>query len=191
MKKILLPALCWCLLAVLPSCKPSPGSAEAYYNKTLDQIQAILEKEDVLNGMINREMQKALGDSVNANVPETADTTARSRELDAAYADFCLQIRESSGELEALGGFDGKTELFDAANALVGTYVKLSEKEYREVVDIVKIPASRYTDEDDNRFLDLTVHIDTCLQNQIDQFTLVSKAFARTYQFQLVEDQSK
>jgi hypothetical protein len=169
------------------ACKPSPGKAEAYYNEMLDHQQAVMEKEDILIRIINKEMAKTLGDSVNANIPKGADSVGNSKELDLAFADFCLQIKESSAGIAEMGSFDGSTRLFDAGVSLIETYRKLSENEYKEVVEIVKIPASEYGDEDDNRFLDLTVHIDTCLAAQIEEFTRVCKEFSRDYQFTIVD----
>jgi hypothetical protein len=179
-----------CSLLGLSSCKPSPEKAMEYYNKTLDCQQAVLEKEDDLIVLINKEMNKTLMDSASSNIPQTADTSSNKGLIDAAYAEFCLQIKKSQRQMKEIGGFDNKTALLDATNALLETYRQLSEKEYKEVVAIVKIPSSIYTNEDDNRFLDLTERIDTCLQSQIDQFTRDCKAFARQYQFEIEDPET-
>jgi hypothetical protein len=173
------------LLLGLVSCKPSPEKAMEYYNKTLDCEQAVLEKEDALNILINKEMKKTLADSGSANIPQTSDTFDNRGFIDAAYAEFCAQIKQSQQQLKEIGGFDNKTELYDVSSSLLETYRTLSEKEYKEVVEIAKTPPSVYTSDDDNRFFDLTGHIDTTLQNQIDQFTKVCKSFAREYQFEI------
>ncbi len=186
---VLIGGIC-CFILALASCKPSPDKAMEYYNKVLDCQQAVLEKEDALIILINKEMNKTLADSASANIPQTTDTLDNRTMIDATYAEFCAQIVKSQSQLKETGAFNNKTELLDAATSLLDTYKKLSENEYKEVVGIVKIPSSIYTNEDDNRFLDLTERIDTCLQTQIDQFTRCCKSFAREYQFE-IEDPGK
>jgi hypothetical protein len=175
------------VLITLTSCKPSPGKAEAYYNTTLNYEQAVLEKEDVLIQFINREMQKSVADSANSVIQQNIDTASNKSEITQAYTDFCSQIDASLGQAKKLDEFDGKTTLKDATLKLLETYKTLSGNEYKEVVEIVKIPAVLYTNEDDNRFMDLTIRIDTCLQNEIDQYTRTCKEFARDYKFILEE----
>jgi hypothetical protein len=175
------------VLITLTSCKPSPGKAEAYYNTTLNYEQAVLEKEDVLIQFINREMQKSVADSANSVIQQNNDTASNKSEITQAYTDFCSQIDASLEQAKKLDEFDGKTTLKDATLQLLETYKTLSGNEYKEVVEIVKIPAVLYTNEDDNRFMDLTVRIDTCLQNEIDQYTRTCKEFARDYKFILEE----
>lgn len=188
-KKILL--LCLVLSGVvLISCKPSPQKAQQYFERVMDYEQAVLEKEAILNQLINVEMQKTIKDSVNTASPEEMDTASYDKEINVAYSDFCLQIKESQRKMKELGPFDNKTDLLDAATALLETYRSLSEKEYQEVVDIVKIPAGRFTTDNDNRFLDLTEHIDTTLQVRIDDFTRASKTFARQYKFEITLEDS-
>jgi|GEM_PF-1408330 len=177
-------------LLALSSCKPSPQKAEEYFERMMDCQQAVLETEDALIQLINIEMQKTLIDSVSANLPQNSDTSGYAAEINVAYDDFCMQIKKSQAQLRDIGRFNNKTELLDAATSLLETYRSLSAKEYKEVVEIVKIPSSLYTNENDNRFLDLTEHIDTTLQAQIDNFTRASKAFARDYNFEISLDDS-
>lgn len=178
-------------LCAFYSCKPSPGKAMEYYNQALDYQQAVLEKEDVLIQIINREMKKTLADSATTNIPQGNDTTIEINTISEVYSDFHSQIEASLAQTQKLGNFDGKTFLLDASVSLLETYKRLSEKEYLEVVEIVKIPSSLYTNENDNRFLDLTEHIDTCLQNEIDNFTRMCKEFSREYQFTIEEPRSE
>ncbi len=177
------------LLLVLAACKPSPDKARAYYESILDQHQAVLEKEDMLNLLINREMKKALKDSVGANMSTGEVQQENPADLDVAYADFCLQVKESISKTKETGPFHTNHKLLDASMALHETYLKLSEKEYKEVIDIVKIPPSLYTTENDERFFDLTLHIDTCLQTEIDNFTRACKEFALEYNFTIIPSQ--
>lgn len=178
------------LVLAAVSCKPSPDKAKEYYNKTLDCQQAVLIKEEALNILINKEMNKTLADSGSANIPQTLDTIDNSGFIDVAFAEFCAQIKQSQQQLKEIGGFDNKTELYDVSASLLEAYRILSEKEYKEVVDIAKTPPTLYTSDDDNRFFDLTGHIDTTLQKQIDQYTRTCKSFAREYQFE-IEDPGK
>lgn len=178
------------LLLALVSCQPSGEKARDYFNSLMDDQQAVLEKEDVLNQLINIEMQKTLTDSTGEGFIRETDTTSYDAEINVAFSDLCLQIRASLEKVRRTGPFDEDSTLLKPALDLLEAYESLTTKEYKELVEIVKTPAGLYTGEMDQRFTQLTGVIDSTLLLKIDNFTLASEAFAKTYNFDISTGES-
>jgi hypothetical protein len=175
-------------LAALVSCKPSPKSAQRYYENVTDIIEPLLIKEDNLIVLINKEMGKATpGASVLEKDSVTANTVA-DKELDDTFIAFKVQVEQALSEAHKLGSFNRETLLKDALVKLLEEYQLLVGNEYPEILKIVKIPASIYTNEDDNKFILLTEKVDDRLQEKIDNFTKESKTFAMKYKFEIATD---
>lgn len=187
MKKFSLIALT-ALCLILNSCKPSGDKAQAYYSQILEQLDLIVDKESVMINFINMEMQKADSAVQKKSKMKITDTTNLILEIDASYLDFKRQIDQSLDKLEKLSDFDKKTDLRDAAIELCKEYKNVASSEYVEVIKIVKIPLSLYTEEDDNKFLEITEKIDNKLQVKIDTYVKILKGFSREYKFELAID---
>jgi hypothetical protein len=175
-------------LAALISCKPSPRHAQRYYENVTDIIEPLLLKEDNLIVLINSEMGKAdMGVSVLEKSADTANAVAN-KDIDDTFIVFKVQVEQALSDARRLASFDGKTNLKDALVNLIEEYQRLVSNEYPEILKIVKIPASVYTNEDDNKFILLTEKVDDRLQEKIDNFTKESKTFAMKYKFEIATD---
>jgi hypothetical protein len=172
----------------LNSCKPSSDKAQNYYSEILQQLDLIVEKESIMINFINMEMQKADTNTVKKSKVKINDTTNLALEIDASFLDFKKQIDNSLSEIQKLPDFDKKTALRDAAIELCKEYQSVAASEYIEVIKIVKIPLSLYTEEDDNKFLEITEQIDNKLQVKIDSYVKILKAFSSDYRFELIGD---
>ena len=176
---------------ILNSCKPSSDKAQNYYSDILKQLDLIVEKESVMIQFINMEMQKTDTNFTSKSKIKIQDTTNLILEIDASYLDFKGQIDKSLVELEKVSDFNGKSDLKNAAVDLCKEYKNVVADEYVDVIKIVKIPLSLYTEEDDNKFLELTETIDNKLQVKIDVYVKILKNFASEYKFELQGDSTK
>lgn len=183
---LLLPAVIICLS--LNSCKPSADKARNYYSEILEQLDAVVEKESTMINFINMEMQKSDTTALKLQKNKIKDTTNLVLEIDASYDDFKKQIDISLQELQKLPDFDNKTDLRDAAIDLCKEYQIVASTDYSEVIKIVKIPLSLYTEEDDNKFLEITEQIDNKLQQKIDIYVKILKGFSKEYKFEILID---
>lgn len=173
------------LLAAIVSCRPSPQNAKQYFGCVRNIIEPLLQKEDQLITIINKEPVKAgSGASVFEKNKDTVNAVS-AKELDDAFTALKSQIGLSLDDAQKLKAFDGKTSLKDALIALLEEYRNLSEHEYAEIVKIVKRPASV---ENDDLIISLSEKVDTLLQEKIDVFTRESKTFAMTYRFSIESD---
>ncbi|MCK9613296.1 MAG: hypothetical protein PHR81_06935 [Bacteroidales bacterium] len=173
-------------LFVFQACKPSPYKAENYYHDILTSLESVIENEDSLVVAINTIM---IHDSVTSSaIAVTEDTTVLNelhKKLDIAFNNLRLQISVSFNKISSMPPFDKEDNLRVAAIKLVETYKNICDKEYAEVITIVKTPAVNYTYEDDNKFLEITEMIDNNLQDRIDNFAGEAKIFAKNYKFNL------
>ena len=180
------------LLLALASCKPSPQKAMDYYTGITKPIESVLTKEDDLIHVVNALMSK---DSANAKLltkeKDTADKKIVLKALDMAFSNFCLQIATSTNQMEAIGSFDKSSALKDAAMGLLIAYKSTTENEYPNLIKLVKIPETEYTNDDDKKFMDLSDSIDNKLQQKISVYIQQVKLFAQEYNFQLEKDSVK
>ncbi|MEI6764273.1 MAG: hypothetical protein WCM76_01455 [Bacteroidota bacterium] len=175
-------------LAALVSCKPSPKNAQRYYENVTDIIEPLLQKENNLIVLINKEMGKAASGASVLEKPSDNSNAVADKELDDTFIAFKVQVEQALSDARRLESFDGETGLKDALVKLLEEYQQIVSNEYPEILKIVKIPSSVYTNEDDNKFILLTEKVDDRLQEKIDNFTKESKTFAMKYKFEIATD---
>ena len=177
---------------IIASCKPSPQKAEIYYDDIISPLEDIFEKEDVLIVLVNSEMDKLANDS-STYLSDTnkAFTDTVFKEIDMAYSNLQIQIAISKNKLELLKGFDKSDVLKVAALDLIDAYSEVCKNEYPELLQIVKIPAEKYSIENDDKFLELSEIIDNKLQEKINVLTREIKLFAEKYNFKIQNDTIK
>jgi hypothetical protein len=180
------------ILFAIVSCKPSPQKAQEYYKDISKPIASVLTREDELIKVINANMKKDSAKSItDKKTPDETELSVSIKALDMAFSNFQLQIATSLNQMKAIGMFDDKSTLHDAAMEMLNEYKAVSEKEYPALVDVVKIPDFKYSNNDDTRFLDLSDSIDNKLQRKISVYIQQVKLFSQEYNFQLEKDSLK
>jgi hypothetical protein len=164
MKKMISVFSLLCAMTMIISCGPTSDDA-IKYNDTLVNMQSrVFDKES------------ALIDMVGKNTPD---------KIDPLYKDLLTQIDKATDTLEKIGGFDGKTDMKDAVSKVLATYKLVATNEYTEIIKLAKMPDSLYTQDDDNKKIDLSKKIDDELDKAVNDFLEVQKGFAVKYKFEL------
>jgi hypothetical protein len=177
------------VLFAVVSCKPSPQKAREYYKDISKPIASVLTREDDLIKVINANRKKDSTRSIlDKKTTDQSESNITIKALDMAFSNFQLQIATSINQMKAIGMFDNKSALHDAAMEMLTEYKSLSEKEYPALIAILKIPELKYTNEDDTRLLDLTDSIDNKLQRKIIVYVQQVKLFSQEYNFHLEKD---
>ena len=101
------------------------------------------------------------------------------------YKELLAQIDKANDTLEKIGKFDGKTDMKDAVAKVLATYKTVATNEYPEMIRISKMPDSLYSQDDDNKRMDLSKKIDDELDKSVNDFLEVQKAFSVKYKFEL------
>ncbi|NTW32368.1 MAG: hypothetical protein HGB12_07055 [Bacteroidetes bacterium] len=152
------------IVAGLISCGPYSDDAVKYNDELVEQQTKVFEKESILI------------DAINKNMPEKLDTALNS---------LVDQVKESTEATEKIKEFEGGTELKDAALKVLSTYKGVIQKEYIEMIKIAKTPDSLYTQEDDNKIIDISKKIDDKLNQIIESFIKKQKEFSNKNKFEL------
>ena len=122
------------VICSLVSCSYDSGKAFKYNDELVGQQVAI-------NNKIER-----LFDSFKTHVPE---------EMDTAYSNAVLRLKEGTDSVSKMDAFDGKTDLRDATLDLFKVYQSVLDNEFKEIIGINKLPDDQYTKEKENRCKDL------------------------------------
>lgn len=156
------------LMLLFGACKPTQQQAVEYSDRIINQQRAIDQRE--------REMISALEDS-----------TA----VEAAYTAYMQQVEASLDSVRSLEEFGHNTEFRDAAVKLFTVYKDVGEKEYREVVSIMKKSDDRITDDDKQRVNNLLNKVTIKLNAELAALNRAQEAFAKEYQIQIEEKKAK
>jgi len=164
MKKIISVLGVFLALTMLISCRPTSDDAIKYNDLLVAQQTKVFEKESALIDALQK----------NAN-----------DKIDPLYKDLLAQIDKAKDTLEKIGKFDGKTDMKDAVAKVLATYKAVATSEYPEMIRISKMPDSLYSQDDDNKRMDLSKKIDDELDKSVNDFLEVQKAFSVKYKFEL------
>lgn len=148
------------------ACGPSANDAIKYNDTIVVAQKKVIEKEAVLIDVIN--------------------TTSDS--LDLVYEDFKKEIDLSIETIKKMEAFDKKTDYKDLALSFFSDYKEVAENEYKEMISYAKVPDSLYTEEMDNKVLELSKNIDDKINKSIDAFIKFQDNFAAKYKFELTEE---
>lgn len=151
-------------MTMLISCGPTSDDAIKYNDLLVGQQTKVFEKESALIDALQK----------NAN-----------DKIDPLYKELLAQIDKASDTLEKIGKFDGKTDMKDAVAKVLATYKTVATNEYPEMIRISKMPDSLYSQDDDNKRMDLSKKIDDELDKSVNDFLEVQKAFSVKYKFEL------
>lgn len=154
-------------LALLASCSPSPEEASKYYDKISEPLNKVFEKES------------AVFDTLYLNKPA---------EQDKLFADFLAQIESSEAAIKGVEEFDGKAEMRDAALKILASYKEASKSDYKELLEIWKIPDSLYTAEDDDKKMEIGKKIDDVLNKEVSEMAYLQQNFLKKYKIENKEE---
>jgi len=150
--------------AILVSCGPTTDDAIKYNDALVDQQKKVLQKESALIEVISK------------NTPD---------KLESSYNDLLNQIKESAEIVQKMEAFDGKTDMKDAVLKVFEAYKNAAENDYIEMINLAKTPDALYTQETDDKVIDLSKKIDDKLNKAVDAFIVKQKEFAEKYKFEL------
>ncbi len=145
---------------VFTSCEPRSQKA-AEYNDSIISHQ--IEISDAFD---------ALDTTFNEYVPKDMD-----------YAHLMLRSKIETGQrvLDTLGTFKDDPLLLDAAHELFQFYEDISNAEYVEMINIMKIPDSLYTQEDQERASEVETRIISRFTGAQKKFTDAQVEFGEKY----------
>ena len=150
--------------SVLISCGPSSDEAVKYYETLVNQQAKVFESESVLIEAISKNM---------------------SDKLDTSYNNLQSQLNESTKAIQKMDAFDGKTEMKDAMLRVFDVYKDAVENDYPEIINLAKTPDTLYTQETDDKVIEIWKNIDAKINKAIDDFVAKQEEFSEKYKFEL------
>lgn len=151
------------MLFWLVSCGPTSEEAVIYNNKIVEQQAGIYEKET------------ALTEAIGKNFPG---------KFSVLHASMIKQIDSAIVIVKKMKSFDGKTDMKDAALKLLAAYKDVAENEYSELIKYARVPDSIYTQQDDDKVMEMSKKIFAKLNKSEEDFFMVQKTFAEKYKFE-------
>ncbi len=158
------------ILALFACKKQSPSE---YNDKIIKEQIAIVDKLD--------KMRKAL-DDYNL-LPEDKAF----QNMDAAYDSLIFQIDSSIARVKKMGSFQDDSTLQQAALKLFNEYKNITEKNYKRVIELYKIPDKMFTQEDRKEMDSLIADINSRTQKAYEEFIKVQKEFAKKNNLELIK----
>jgi len=171
MKKIVLSITGFLFIsAVLISCGPTSDNASKYNDALVSWQTKVFQKESVLI------------EAFSKNMPD---------KLDISYEELVKQLKESSDSVQKIKTFAGKTDLKDAAMKVFEAYKDVTENDYPEMIKLAKTPDSLYTQETDDKVIEISKKIDDKLDKVIDAFVEKQEKFSEKYKFELKAEENE
>ncbi len=164
MKKVLyiLPLI----VLFITACESRSEKAAVYNDAIIDHQISIIEAFDRLDSSFNQ---------------YDAD------EMDYSYLMLEAEIKTGLRILDTIGGFGKDTLLLDAARDLFHFYDEMADKEYVELIDLLKIPDSLYTSEDQTHAFNLNANINMKFNEAHEQFISAQKHFGGQFNVEFDE----
>lgn len=152
---------------VMTSCGPTPQQAVDYNDK-------IIAEQSLIDASL----------SVFIEALQDGDI----EEIEETYADAVKQNEIGTDVVSKMEDFDGKTDLKDAALKLFDVYKSLLENEYKEMVDIKKLPDNKVTDEVVEKWEDLAEKSSEELDRGMEILKTAQVEFSVKYRFTLASE---
>jgi hypothetical protein len=167
MKKVyaIIPLL---IISCLISCGDKQGKAFTYNDELVGQQVAI-----------NNKIEKLL---------DCCKKYQKTEEIDTAYCDVLKQLKEGTDIVTKMDAFDGKTDFRDATLKMFGVYQSLLEKEFKEIIEICKLPDDQYTKEKQSRCNELEEQIMTKIDYELKVLNVAQYEFMKKYKLDIDSD---
>lgn len=147
-------------------------SAEDYNNKIILQQKAIVEEIDNL--------KKAIDDY---NVLPASDAITN---MDNAYDSTVFKIDSAIAFLETVEPYKDDATLLDAAKVFFTTYKQIVEDDYKQIIELYKLPDKMFTQDDQQKLDDLLNSTKVELEKSFDKFLKAQKEFSKKNNLNLV-----
>lgn len=167
MRKVLILFL---VVAVAAACNVRADEAAAYNDQIIVHQVEVIEAFD------------AMDTTLNNYIPE---------EMEYALLQLDYSVASAQRALIEIGPFKTDSGLFLATRDLFDFYKNISEVEYHEIVDILKIPDSLYTLEHQARAAELETIIYDEFDRAHSDFLQRQKAFAQQYNVEIMETEEE
>ncbi len=169
MKKIFSIITVTFLLLSVQSCKHE--TAKMYNNKIINQ------QVKIVRGIEN--LKKAI-DDYNVIPPIEAI-----KNMSIVYDSTIFQIDTSIALIDAMKPFKNDNSLQQAAKKLFSDYKGIIEQNYKQIIELYKLPDQMFTKSDQKKLDSLLKDANVKLQSSYNKFYAAQKAFADKYKLSL------
>jgi hypothetical protein len=155
-------------ISFLFSCGPTKDDAINYNDRITDELNKVYSKYKSFYES---------SESINYSKPDFT-------KLDDAFSDYVKQIDESVQKVKEMKGFDGTTEMKDAALNFLNTCKSTSEKEWKDLIIFVK-KATQATEDDAIKAKEIENNVEEKMNKVQDDFRKVQQKFSEKWKFKL------
>ncbi len=149
------------VFTLITACGPSKEQARTYNDAITSEQVRVMEKFDALF----------------AAFKNFEDMVA----LDAAYSETQKAVEDAAAHIREMADFDGKTYFRDAGVELMGTYKSVLDNEFRQMIDIYKLPEEAYTLEKKEEWAKLQEEAVRKMDEALEKIKATQETFAREY----------
>ncbi len=169
MKKLLSVFAVLSLIFIIQACKRE--SAVDYNNRIIEHQQAIVYKIDRLKKAIDNYDILPADEAVKV--------------MNVAYDSALFRIDSGLKYIKKVEDFRGDKSLRDGAENLFNDYKNIIEKDYKQIIELYKIPDEMFTKEDVQTLDSLLETSNAKLEKSFKDFKDIQKEFAKKYDLEL------
>jgi len=158
------------LLLFIQACNKE--SAEDYNNKIVLQQKGIVEEIDNLKKSID-----------DYNVLPASDAITN---MDNAYNSTVFKIDSAIAFLETVEPYKNDESLLEAAKVFFTTYKQIVEDDYKQIIELYKLPDKMFTQDDQQKLDDLINSTKVELDESFEKFLKVQQEFSKEYDLNLI-----
>ncbi len=155
------------LLSILYACKPTVEQAIKYNDDIIIRNDSIAAKFSVLT------------DAYDKLVPE---------QMDKAYDEALKSTKEGIEFVNKLEPFDKDTSFKAGALTLFKTYESVLEVEHKRLIELAKLPESKYGDAQVAEYAKLRDQANAKMDAETNKLTQIQEAFAKKFKFEITEN---
>lgn len=122
--------------------------------------------------------------SLAVNEMNAALETFYAEDMERAYQMLGQQLEKSDSKLAAISDFKGDKEFLDASRKMVAEHQKLYTNEYKLAKELLTLPDSMFSDEQELKVNKLLKTIDIKLEKIIVEYSKSQEEFSKKYGLQ-------
>ncbi len=149
---------------LLTKCGPTTDDAINYNDRLIDIELNVIDKIDAV---------------------DNAFATYDPKLIEPAMNEAISEIEKAVKQVEEIGDFDGDSEFKDALSDLLNLFKSQLNNEYKEQLEIYKLPDDKYTETEENRYNELLNKMDEECTEAFRKFTDAQQKFADKWGFVL------
>ncbi len=155
------------LLGILYACKPTVEQAIKYNDDIISKNDSIAVKLGLLT------------DAYDKMIPE---------QMDKAYDEALKSTKAGIEFLNKLEPFDKDTSFKAGALNLFKTYQSVLENEHKRLIELSKLPESKYGDNEVAEYAKLRDQANSKTDQEINKLTEIQEKFSKKFKFDITED---